>query len=57
MSHPLIKQQAFVFQHSFSGTASGLLRMAGEIPAKPDREQPDAVYSPDAVCISMADRS
>ena len=24
MSHPLIKQQAFVFQHSFSGTASGL---------------------------------
>ncbi len=40
-----------------TGTAADILRMAGEIPAKPDREQPDAVYTPDAVCISMADRS
>ena len=31
--------------------------MAGETPVKPDRGQPDAVYTRDAVCISVADRS
>ena len=30
--------------------------MGGEIPAEPDRQQPDAVYPPDAVCFQMEHR-
>ncbi len=40
------------FRNSFRYSARGR-----KITAEPDGEQPDAVYPPDAVCISMANRS
>lgn len=56
LSEEKVGRQTFVFQHYFPLADGDILRLAGKGTAEPDREQPNAVYSPVVLLFQVEHR-